>query len=58
MPPEGEKKRGDTTGGGEGDEERREPLVDVRARDRRERELETNELGFRRYGTAWGRRLI
>jgi len=37
MPPEGEKKRGDTTGGGEGDEERREPLTEVRARDRRER---------------------
>jgi len=53
MPPEGEKKRGDTTG--EGDEERREPLAEVRARDRRERELETNELGFRRYGAAWPR---
>ena len=52
MPPEGEKKRGDTTG--EGDKERREPLAEVRARDRRERELETNELGFRRYGAAGG----
>ena len=56
RPPEGEKKRGDTTG--EGDKERREPLAEVRARDRRERELETNELGFRRYGAAWGRWLI
>ena len=56
MPPEGEKKRGDTTR--EGDEERREPLAEVRARDRRERELETNELGFHRYGAAWGRWLI
>ena len=53
MPPEGEKKRGDTTG--EGDEERREPLAEFRARDRRERELETNELGFRRYRAAWPR---